>query len=64
MSSVSNGLQRVQIDLGERSYPILIGPGLLGDPQTYAGLPRARSALIVTNTTVSPLYEAALGNCP
>lgn len=60
MSSVSNGLQRVQIDLGERSYPILIGPGLLGDPQTYAGLPRARSALIVTNTTVAPLYAPAL----
>lgn len=50
----------VQIDLGERSYPILIGGGLLGQAQTYSGLPRAAQALIVTNTTVAPLYAEAL----
>lgn len=46
----------VHIDLGERSYPIRIAAGLLGEAATYAGLPRAASALIVTNTTVAPLY--------
>ncbi|MEG3001685.1 MAG: 3-dehydroquinate synthase [Comamonas sp.] len=46
----------VHIDLGERSYPIRIAAGLLGDAATYAGLPKAASALIVTNTTVAPLY--------
>jgi 3-dehydroquinate synthase len=46
----------VHIDLGERSYPIRIAAGLLGDAATYAALPKAASALIVTNTTVAPLY--------
>ncbi|MBS0291902.1 MAG: 3-dehydroquinate synthase [Proteobacteria bacterium] len=48
------------IDLGERSYPIDIGSGLLADPATYDGLPGARSAVIVSNTTVAPLYAARL----
>ncbi len=50
----------VQIDLGERSYPIVIGSQLLGRADTYAGLPRAAQALIVSNTTVAPLYAGAL----
>lgn len=48
--------QQVAIDLGERSYPILIGTGLLAEPATWAGLPRAAAALVVTNETVAPLY--------
>ena len=52
---------RVQIALGDRSYPILIGGDLLHDAQTWA--PQADSkalALIVTNTTVDTLYAAPL----
>jgi 3-dehydroquinate synthase len=52
--------QTVQIALGERSYPILIGSGLLDSPETFANLPRAAAALIVTNTTVAPLYAERL----
>ena len=48
--------ERLQIDLGDRSYPILIGPALLDDDATWADLPKASTALIVTNTTVDPLY--------
>ncbi|MBB3177314.1 3-dehydroquinate synthase [Variovorax sp. Sphag1AA] len=58
--------ESVEIQLGDRSYPILIGSGLLGDPGSYAALPSAATALIVTNTTVAPLYaetlRAALAN--
>jgi 3-dehydroquinate synthase len=50
----------VHIQLDERSYPIEIGSDLLGKPETFAGLPRAAQALIVTNTPVAPLYAAAL----
>ncbi len=50
----------VHIHLGERSYPIIIGPGLLGDAATYQHLPAASCALIVSNTTVAPLYAAQL----
>ncbi len=46
----------VRIDLGERSYPILIGSGLLAQADSFSGLPRAAHALIVTNKTVAPLY--------
>jgi len=47
---------RVDVDLGERSYPILIGPGLLSDAEVWRPWIRARRAAIVTNTTVAPLY--------
>ncbi len=50
----------VHIHLGERSYPITIGPGRLGDAATYQHLPAASCALIVSNTTVAPLYAAQL----
>lgn len=52
--------QAVDISLGERSYRIDIGTGLLDDPSTFAGLPRASDAVIVTNTTVGPLYAQRL----
>jgi 3-dehydroquinate synthase len=48
--------QTVPIALGERSYDIQIGPGLLDDPHAYAGLSAGRTAVIVSNTTVAPLY--------
>ena len=59
-STPSSGTSTVAIDLGDRSYDILIGEGLLQDPATFAGLPKSSKALIVTNTTVGPLYTAAL----
>jgi 3-dehydroquinate synthase len=55
-SSSAQVLHTVQIDLGERSYPIVIGAGLLGQAHTYAGLPKAQAAMVVTNSTVAPLY--------
>ena len=57
---MSTTAQNVSIDLGERSYNIAIGGGLLADAATYAGLPKASAALIVTNQTVAPLYAATL----
>jgi 3-dehydroquinate synthase len=58
--------ESVEIQLGDRSYPILIGSGLVGAPGSFAALPTAATALIVTNTTIAPLYaetlQAALAN--
>ncbi|WP_395056049.1 3-dehydroquinate synthase [Polaromonas sp.] len=56
----SPATQQVSIDLGDRSYPISIGAGLLGDPATYQNLPAASTALIVSNGTVAPLYGELL----
>ena len=53
-------VETVSIALADRSYPILVAGGLLGDARTYEDLPAAGAALIVTNTTVEPLYAAAL----
>lgn len=46
----------VLIDLGERGYPILIGPRLLTDAELLSRYIAARDVLIVTNETVAPLY--------
>ena len=52
----SAGTATVEIDLGDRCYDILIGPGLFDAASSWAGLPRAAVALIVTNDTIAPLY--------
>jgi 3-dehydroquinate synthase len=56
MSSPPPTTQRVLIELGERSYDIVIGAGVLGDAASWAGLPRASTAVLVTNPTVAALY--------
>lgn len=53
-------LTTVQVDLGERGYPIVIGAGLLTAPEPWTALVQASQILIVTNDTVAPLYEAPL----
>jgi 3-dehydroquinate synthase len=60
MTAASQLLHTVPVSLEGRSYPILIGSGLLQDPATYAKLPKASSALIVTNNTIAPMYAAQL----
>jgi 3-dehydroquinate synthase len=52
--------RQVAIELGERSYTIHIGSGLLDDPASWAGLPPSADALVVSNTTVAPLYAERL----
>ena len=57
---MSSNIQTVAIDLGDRSYDILIGRGFLTDPARLADLVFKGDALIVTNETVAPLYAARL----
>jgi 3-dehydroquinate synthase len=53
-------LESVPIALAERSYSIAIGCGLLDSVGAWAQLPRAHAALIVSNSTVAPLYAKRL----
>lgn len=46
----------VNVDLGNRSYPIYIGSGLLEKPELLQRHVHGKKVLIVTNTTVAPLY--------
>jgi 3-dehydroquinate synthase len=56
MNTDSETVQQLGIDLGERSYPILIGTGLLSDTERLARHIPARTLMIVTNEVVAPLY--------
>ena len=49
-------MQTLTVDLGDRSYPIHIGTGLLEQPQLILEHLPIKQAVIVTNTTVAPLY--------
>jgi 3-dehydroquinate synthase len=51
-------LATLKVALGERSYPILIGPDLLRQAEALAPHIPARDVLLVSNTTVGPLYSA------
>jgi 3-dehydroquinate synthase len=50
----------LKVELGSRSYPILIGAGLLNRADAVRPLIPGRDHLIVSNTTVAPLYLPAL----
>jgi 3-dehydroquinate synthase len=56
----------LKVDLGERSYPILIGDGLLSQAEVLERHVPGHDVLVVSNTTVAPLYlerlTGALGN--
>ena len=47
---------RLTVELGERAYPIHIGPNLLAEASLYAPHVDGRRAAVVTNETVAPLY--------
>ncbi|HCP53604.1 MAG TPA: 3-dehydroquinate synthase, partial [Pseudomonas sp.] len=49
-----------QVDLGERTYPIYIGSGLMARADLLAAHIVGRQVAIVTNETVAPLYLQAL----
>ena len=49
-----------KVELGRRSYPILIGAGLIGRPDLFDQHLFGRDVLLISNTTVAPLYAAAL----
>jgi 3-dehydroquinate synthase len=47
-------VETIVVALGQRSYPIHIGPALLAQPQLYGTA--AKQILIVTNDVIAPLY--------
>ena len=49
-------MQTLRVDLGERSYPILIGEQLIDRGELLACHIRGKQVAIVSNDTVAPLY--------
>lgn len=52
-------MMELMVDLGQRAYPIRIGEGALALLGQELKRLKATKALLVTNTTVGPLYEQA-----
>jgi 3-dehydroquinate synthase len=59
-------VKTLKVKLGTRSYPILIGSGLLTTTELFDSTLKATQLLVITNDTVGPLYLdrllARLGN--
>ncbi|MDR0775801.1 MAG: 3-dehydroquinate synthase [Azonexus sp.] len=53
-------MQTLNVTLGERSYPIHIGCGLLADATLLGPYLKQKKAVVVTNATIAPLYLQAL----
>lgn len=49
-------MRTLNVDLGDRSYPIFIAPGLLNDGPRLRSYIRGGQACVVTNETIAPLY--------
>jgi 3-dehydroquinate synthase len=49
-------MKELTVALGARSYPVWIGQGLIDEAPRWRAAIRGRHVLIVSNTTVAPLY--------
>jgi len=68
MKNTLENFRTLKVDLGDRSYPIYIGSGLLANRETLLPYLATGQVMIVTNETVDLLYssqlEALLSDCP
>lgn len=59
-TTVPGLMATVNVSLGDRSYPIWIGEGLLGQGSLWRSVVAGRQVAVVTNETVGPLYAERL----
>lgn len=57
-SELESQLASIQVDveLGQRSYPIVIGPNVLSDQRQLSKLIQGKTVTVVSNNIVAPLY--------
>ena len=55
-------MKELLVALGERSYPIYIGSGLLNQAELYKQHIKSSQVIVITNTTIAPLYFDQLLN--
>ena len=53
-------MKTIEVDLGDRSYPIYIGKSLLSNKELFTRHLTSNQVLVVTNDVVAPLYLSAL----
>ena len=49
-------MKKIIVELGDRSYPIYAGIDLLGKERLFSGNIKSKQVMVVSNTTVAPLY--------
>jgi 3-dehydroquinate synthase len=49
-------MKTLTVDLADRSYPIFIGESLISNPDLFTPYIKGKQVMIVSNTTVAPLY--------
>jgi len=58
-------MKTLEVELGDRSYPIRIGAGTLDHPDAFAGIAFGRHVLMVSDSHVAPLHaERVLRRLP
>ena len=60
MNSADKQAISLNVALGDRSYPILIGRSLLADVERLISYLPSRRVALVTNETIYPLYGESL----
>jgi 3-dehydroquinate synthase len=56
-------MKKLLVELGDRSYPIYIGSGLLSQSELFTQHIKSRQVVVVSNQTIAPLYlDAVLRN--
>lgn len=56
-------MKTFEVELGDRSYPIFIGSGVLDQEDLFRPHIRSGQVMIVSNETVAPLYLQTLEGC-
>jgi 3-dehydroquinate synthase len=49
-------MKTLLVELGDRSYPIYIGSGLLNQAELYTQHIKSSQVIVITNSTIAPLY--------
>ena len=60
MRSSASALRRLRVELGARSYDILIGPDLLAQDESWVALVAGRQVALVTNQLLATLHAPKL----
>ena len=55
-------MKTITLNLGERSYPIHVGQGLLEQPTLFQPYIQGHQAVIISNETIEPLYGHTLAD--
>jgi len=53
-------MKKLLVELGDRSYPIYIGSGLLSQSELFVKHIKSKQVVVVTNETIAPLYLNAV----